>query len=212
MTAEAARERQIKQTWATPGSAHDRLIRWSKVVLPSAVGAVVAILAFAPLEKKGDVSFILDKKKVESAQERMRTEQARYVGSDNKGQQFVVTANNALQRSSDVPIVDIHGMHAQIAQPQGPLNMTANQARYNLDTQRMAVDGPVQVAGGDGYHLATSNVLVDLKDQQLESQGPVSGQMRLGQFEAKQMKADLRARTVVLEGGGRLKIVQGAVR
>ena len=212
MTAEATRERQIKQTWATPGSAHDRLIRWSKVLLPSAVGVVVAFLAFAPLERKGDVSFILDKKKVESAQERMRAEQARYVGSDNKGQQFVVTANNALQRSSDVPIVDIHGMHAQIAQPQGPLNMTANQARYNLDTQRMAVDGPVQVAGGDGYRLATSNVLVDLKEQQLASQGPVSGQMRLGQFQAKQMKADLRARTVVLEGGGRLKIVQGAVR
>ena len=212
MTANADHDRQIKQTWATPGSAHDRLIRWSKIILPSAVGVLVAVLAFAPLEKKGDVSFILDKKKVESAQERMRAEQARYVGSDNKGQQFVVTANNALQRSSDVPIVDIRGMHAQIAQPQGPLNVTANQARYNLDTQRMAVDGPVQVAGGDGYHLATSNVLVDLKEQQLASQGPVAGQMRLGQFQARQMKADLRSRTVVLEGGGRLKIIQGAVR
>jgi lipopolysaccharide export system protein LptC len=212
MTVDADRDRQVKQTWATPGSAHDRLIQWSKVLLPSAVGVLVVVLAFAPLEKKGDVSFILDKKKVESAQERMRTEQARYVGSDNKGQQFVVIANNALQRSSDVPIVDIRGMHAQIAQPQGPLNVTANQARYNLDTQRMAIDGPVQVAGGDGYHLATSNVLVDLKEQQLASQGPVAGQMRLGQFQARQMKADLRSRTVVLEGDGRLKIIQGAVR
>jgi lipopolysaccharide export system protein LptC len=212
MTVDAERDRQAKQTWATPGSAHDRLIRWSKVLLPSAVGVLVVVLAFAPLEKKGDVSFILDKKKVENAQERMRAEQARYVGSDNKGQQFVVVADNALQRSSDVPIVDIRGMHAQIAQPQGPLNVTADQARYNLDTQRMAVDGPVQVVGGDGYHLATSNVLVDLKEQQLASQGPVNGQMRLGQFQARQMRADLRSRTVVLEGGGRLKIIQGAVR
>ncbi len=212
MTAEAARERQVKQTWATPGSAHDRLIRWSKIILPSAVGVLIAVLAFAPLEKKGDVSFILDKKKVENAQERMRAEQARYVGADDKGQQFVVTANNALQRSSDVPIVDIHGMRAQLAQPQGPLNVTANQARYNLDTQRMAVDGPVQIFGGDGYHLATSNVLVDLKEQRLASQGPVAGQMRLGSFQAAQLKADLRTRTIVLDGGGRLKIVQGAVR
>jgi lipopolysaccharide export system protein LptC len=212
MTAEADRERQVKQHWATPGSTHDRLVRWSKVALPSAVGVLIAVLAFAPLEKKGDVSFILDKKKVQNAQERMRAEQARYVGADDKGQQFVVTANNALQRSSDIPIVDIHGMHAQIAQPQGPLNVTANQARYNIDTQRMAVDGPVQVAGGDGYHLSTSNVLVDLKQQQLASQGPVSGQMRLGSFQARQLKADLRSRTIVLDGGGRLKIVQGAVR
>ena len=72
--------------WAKPGSTHDRLIRWSKIALPSAVGALIAILAVAPLGKKSDVSFILDKKKVENAPERMRVEQARYVGTDDKGQ------------------------------------------------------------------------------------------------------------------------------
>jgi lipopolysaccharide export system protein LptC len=36
--------------------------------------------------------------------------------------------------------------------------------------------------------------------------------MRLGQFEAGQLKANLGDRTVVLDGGARLKIVQGAVR
>ena len=46
----------------------------------------------------------------------------------------------------------------------------------------------------------------------LASQGRVSGAMRLGQFEAGKMSADLGTRTVVLDGGVRLKIVQGAVR
>ena len=117
-------------------------IRWTKVVLPSAVGVLIAVLAVAPLEKKGDVSFILDKKKVQNAQERMRIELARYVGSDNKGQKFEIAANNALQRSSDVPIVDIQGMSAQLAMEQGPLMIGANNARYNLDTQQVAIDGP----------------------------------------------------------------------
>jgi lipopolysaccharide export system protein LptC len=40
----------------------------------------------------------------------------------------------------------------------------------------------------------------------------VTGQMRLGNFRAGQLKADLGERTVVLDGGARLKIVQGAVR
>ena len=53
---------------------------------------------------------------------------------------------------------------------------------------------------------------VDLKQRRLASAGPVSGQMRLGQFEAGQLKANLGDRTVVLDGGARLKIVQGAVR
>jgi lipopolysaccharide export system protein LptC len=36
--------------------------------------------------------------------------------------------------------------------------------------------------------------------------------MRLGDFQAGQLQADLGSRTVVLNGGARLKIVQGAVR
>jgi len=202
----------VKQRWAVPGSAHDKIVRWTKIGLPSAVGILIAVLALAPLEKKGDVSFILDKKKVQNAQESMRVESAHYVGTDNKGQRFEIAANNALQRSSKVPIVDIRGMFAKLALEQGPLLMDANNARYNLDTQRVAIDGPVRVSGADGYRLATRDVLVDLKQRSLASAGPVAGQMRLGQFQAGQLKADLGSRTVVLDGGARLKIVQGGVR
>lgn len=201
-----------KHRWAVPGSAHDRLVRWSKVVLPSAVGVLIAVLALAPLDKKSDVSFILDKKKVDNAPERMRVEQARYVGADDKGQQFTILANRAIQRSSEVPIVDIAGMFARMNLQQGPLLIAANSGRYNLDTQKLMIDGPVKVAGSDGYRLVTRNVTVSLKQRQLASAGPVSGAMRLGEFEAGQLHADLGSRTVLLDHGARLKIVQGAVR
>jgi lipopolysaccharide export system protein LptC len=212
MSQAAIKEREFKQRWAVPGSTHDRLVRWAKVGLPSAVGVLIAVLMLAPLDRKGDVSFILDKKKVENAPERMRVEAARYSGTDNKGQQFVMTAKRAIQRSSDVPLVDIRGMFAQLSLDKGPLMIAANQARYNIDTQKVAIDGPVRVAGPDGYRLATRDVMVDLKERQLASAGPVSGQMRLGNFEAGQLRADLGERKVVLDGGARLKIVQGAVR
>lgn len=201
-----------KNRWAVPGSAHDRLVRWAKILLPSAVGAVIAILAVAPLGKKNDVSFILDKKKVQNAPEQLRVEQARYVGTDDKGQQFTMLANRAIQRSSDVPVVDIMGIFARLNLQQGPLLVAANQGRYNLDTQKVNVDGPVRVVGGDGYRLATRDVTVDLKHRQLASAGPVAGSMRLGEFQAGQLQADLGTRTVVLDHGARLKIVQGAVR
>lgn len=200
------------QGWAVPGGVHDRLVRLSKIALPSAVGILIAILALAPLGKKGDVSFILDKKKVQNAHERMRVEQARYTGADDKGQKFLITANNAIQPTSSAPIVNINGMYAQLDQPQGPLMIGANTGRYNLDTQKIAIDGPVRVTGGDGYHLATRDVTVDMKQRKMQSAGPVAGSMRLGEFQAARMEADLGNRTVVLNGGARLKIVQGAVR
>lgn len=206
------RSRPAKNRWAVPGSTHDRIVRWFKIALPSAVGVLIAILALAPLGKKSDVSFILDKKKVENTPEQLRVEQARYIGTDDKGQQFTMIANRAIQRSSNVPVVDISGMSARLNMAQGPLLVVANGGRYNLDTQKVNVDGPVQVVGGDGYRLATRDVTVDLKHRQLASSGPVSGSMRLGQFQAGELHADLGTRTVVLDHGARLKIVQGAVR
>jgi lipopolysaccharide export system protein LptC len=142
----------------------------------------------------------------------MRVEQARYVGTDDKNQQFLILANRAIQPSSEVPVVDISGMSARLNLEQGPLLIGANQGRYNLDLQRLMIDGPVKVSGADGYRLATRDVTVNLKQRQLASGGPVAGAMRLGQFQAGQLHADLGDRTVVLDHGARLKIVQGAVR
>lgn len=212
MSEAAARGREVKQQWAVPGSQHDRLIRIAKVALPSSVGALIAFLALAPLDERGDVSFILDKNKVENAPERMRVDVARYVGEDDQGRPFQITARSAVQRSSDVPIVDISGMLARLILPQGVVTLVANLARYNLDEQQVRVVGPLRVTGPDGYRLDTSDVTVDLKERSVTGSGGVRGEMRLGQFAAGRLTADLGERTVVLDQGARLKIVQGAVR
>jgi len=208
----ANQEREVKQRWAVPGSSHDRIVRFAKVALPSAVGVVIAFLAMAPLDKSGDVSFILDKNQVENAPERMRVEQARYVGQDNNGQKFLIVADRALQRTSEQPIVDIWGMLARFGLAQGPVTVAANQGQYNLDQQKVTVQGPVRVAGPEGEQLLTRDVTVDLKQNVMTSDGGVAGRMELGQFEASRLRANLNDRTVVLDGGARLKIVQGAVR
>ena len=212
MSEAALRTRDVKRHWAEPGGRHDRVVKLTKFALPVVVLGLVALLAISPFDKRDDVSFILDKKGVDKATERMRIEQARYAGEDNKGNKFVITANSAIQQRSDVPIVAIEGMKAELGLAQGPLRIVADRGNYDLDTQQVQINGPVRVAGGDGYRLATSDVAVDMKQRQLTSQGRVSGSMKLGQFEAGQMRADLGSRTVVLDRGVRLKIVQGAVR
>ena len=166
----------------------------------------------APLDNHGDVSFILDKNEVENAPERMRVEQARYTGEDNRGQKFQIVANRALQRTSEQPIVDIWGMMARFGLANGPVTVAANQGQYNLDEQKVTVEGPVRVNGPEGEQLVTRNVTVDLKQNLMTSRGGVAGRMELGQFQAGRLRADLNDRTIVLDGGARLKIVQGAVR
>jgi lipopolysaccharide export system protein LptC len=212
MSDAADRGREARQNWAVPGSHHDKVIRFAKVALPAGVGVLIAFLALAPLDRSGDVSFILDKNKVENARERMRVDTARYSGEDNQGRPFEIVAKSAVQRRSDTPVVDIRGMMAQLSLPQGPVTLLANFARYNLDQQMVRIVGPIRATGPDGYLLNTSDVTVDLKNRQITGSGGVQGQMRIGQFSAGRMTADLDQRTVTLDGGARLKIMQGAVR
>ena len=212
MSEAADRRREARQHWAVPGSQHDRLIRFAKVALPASVGVLIVLLALAPLDRRGDVSFIVDKNKVENAPERMRVDVDRYTGEDNEGRRFEIVANSAVQRSSDQPIVDIRGMMAKLALAQGPVTLMANFARYNLDQQVVRVVGPVQATGPNGYLLRTSDVTVNLKERSVTGSGGVQGRTKLGEFTAGRLTADLADRTVTLDQGARLKIVQGAVR
>ena len=212
MSEAATKERAVKQHWAEPGSRHDKVVRATKFGLPILIGGLAALLAIAPFDKRDDVSFILDKNKVDQAHERMRVEKARYTGEDNKGQKFLIIADRAVQPTSNVPVVAIEGMRAQLNLGKGPLSIAALRGRYDLEQERVLVDGPVRIVGSGGYQLTTRDVTVDLDKRSLSSDGPVSGSMELGQFQAGQLKADLDERTVSLEKGVRLKIYQGAVR
>ena len=198
--------------WARPGSLHDQFVRLLKIGLPALVIVLLLVLAIAPFGKKSEVSFLLDKNKADKASERMKVESAHYTGADDKGQPFEVNADHALQQSSAVRVVDINGMRAKVGLDQGPVSIAADHGRYDLDKQSVQVPGAVKVRDDKGYHLDTSNVNVDLKTKQLSSGGPVNGTMKLGQFSANHMSADLGSRTVTLTGGARLKIVQGAIK
>jgi lipopolysaccharide export system protein LptC len=212
MSLAADRKHEIKRHWAEPGGRHDAVIRAIKFGLPVVIVLLIILLSIAPFDRRGDVSFILDKNKVDEAKERMRVEQARYTGEDNKGQKFEIVADRAVQQSSNVPVVMIEGIRARLNLTRGPLSIVALKGRYDLEGERVDVDGPVRVAGPDGYKLATRDVQVDLDKRTMQSSGPVNGAMTLGQFQAGQLSADLDERTVRLDRGVRLKIYQGAVR
>jgi lipopolysaccharide export system protein LptC len=198
--------------WARPGGAHDWLVRGLKVLLPAAVGVLLAYLFLSPLSKNREISFLLDKNKVDVAKERLKVQQAEYRGQDNKGRPFTIEAERALQPSSADPVVQIEGMAANIQLEDGPAALTAANGRYNMDAQQVDVLGPILFTAADGYRLETRDVAVDLNKSRMASGNGVEGKMPLGRFTAGKMEVDLPSRTVVLTGRARLHIVQGALR
>ncbi|WP_265587531.1 LPS export ABC transporter periplasmic protein LptC [Sphingomicrobium arenosum] len=208
----AREERAQKRRWAEPGSRHDSLVRLAKWLLPAAFVAIFLVLTIAPFSNREENNFILDKTEVDQAEERMRVEKARYRGEDDEGRKFLIVANEAVQETSRVPIVNIAGMAARLDTEDGPVIVRAPRSRYDIERKIIAVPGRLSVTGPDGYRLDTADVTLDLDTKMLRSDGAVSGATRLGTFTAGGLAADLDDRSVALTGRARLKIAQGAVR
>ncbi|BCA60308.1 LPS export ABC transporter periplasmic protein LptC [Sphingomonas sp. HMP6] len=201
-----------RQIWAAPGSSHDRVIAVLRRVLPMAIGVLAAFVVVLPLYAGGDVSFLLDKNKVEVAKERLRVQSATYRGEDDKGQRFALSAGSAVQKSSAEPIVKLEQLSARIDLRDGPASIVADHGHYDMDKQQVAIDGPVRVDSSGGYRLETQNSTVDLKTKTLKSGGAVTGTVPQGTFSADQMNADLEEHIVTLDGNARLRFVPRKAR
>lgn len=203
----AARLQSQRRAWAHPGSSHDRLVAVAGYVLPAGIGILAGFLVLMPLLASGDVSFLLDKNRIDVASERLRIQSAEYRGEDNKGQPFKLTAGSAVQKSSAEPVVQLNDLSAQIGLAEGPATLRAERGRYNMDKKQVSVDGPIAFRTADGYSLDTSNATVDLSTRRMQSGGAVSGRTPSGVFSANKLSADLEKRTVTLDGNARLRIV-----
>lgn len=212
MSIQADQQRHVRRHWARPGGSHDRLVARLKNWLPVLVGVLAALLVMAPFTGGDKVSFVLDKNKVEVAKERMRVSEALYRGEDSKGQPFSLRAGSAVQKSSREPIVDLNDMSARILLSEGPAVLNARKGRYDMDKERVAVDGPVQFEAAGGYRLTTRDVGIDLKSRRMRSAGRVDGRIPIGTFSGDHLDADLNARTVTLNGRASLRIEQNGIK
>jgi len=212
MTVAADLQRSKRQRFALPGGSHDRLVKSLAIALPAAVGALAAIMVFSPLSPKGEVSFLLDRNRVAIVEDRLRVDQAMYRGEDDQGRPFSITAGGAVQHSAQNPIVTMNELVARILLSQGPAVLTANDAAYDMNDQRIRVFGPVVFVAADGYRMTAEDVDIDVEGNRMVSRGRVEGRVPAGTFSADRIVTDLEARTVTLDGHARLNMTPGRMR
>jgi lipopolysaccharide export system protein LptC len=212
MSVLADAERSKRQLWAATGGSHDRLVRALQVILPSLVGALAAVLLFAPFSQRNEIGFLLAKDAIEVSPQRLRVDAARYTGSDALGRPFSLSAASAVQRSSADPVVRLSDLSAMIVMADGPATLDADSGRYDPTADTVAIDGPLRFVAADGYRLDTANVAFDMKTRRLSSGQRVTGNLPIGTFSADRLSADLDARIVRLSGNARLRINQGLNR
>ncbi len=122
----------------------------------------------------------------------MRVESARYVGTDNKGQKF----DDRRQQCDSAKFGRADRRYQRHVRPaRAGARPAADCARTRRATISTRSKWRSTARCGSRARTATASttrdVTVDLKQRKLASSGPVAGQMRLGQFQAGQLKADL---------------------
>lgn len=212
MSMEAIQIRNRRRHFAAPGGSHDRLVAFLAKVLPAGIGVMAAVMILYPLSPRGEISFLLDRNKVAITNERIQVKDAAYRGQDNHGRDFTVTAGTAVQKSADIPIVEMLDLSARLNLNDGPAQLQAPRGAYDYDRDRINISGPVQFDAPDGYRMSTTDVAIDVKQKVAVGSGGVEGTVPSGTFRANSMKADFENRIVTLQGNARLHMIPGKMR
>ncbi len=212
MTVLADQNRTRRQLFAAPGSAHDKIVRGLSVMMPAAIGALLAVMILAPLSPRGEISFLLDRTKVAILQDRLSLMKAQYRGQDDRGRSFSVNAGSAVQHSAREDVVQMRDITARVMLNNGPAILTTDAGAYDFARQFIAVAGLVNFETADGYRMVTRGASIDMGAQRLTSVGRVEGRIPAGTFVADRILADLEARTVTLDGHARLRMEPGKMR
>lgn len=211
-TPEAKALRSARQHFAAPGGSHDKVVSFLAKALPMGIGVIAALMIVTPLSPRGEISFLLDRNKVQVIDERLRVDNAMYRGADAEGRPFSLTAGEAVQRSGREGIVRLKDLVARILLPEGPASVRAEAGQYDIREEVVSVPGGVLVTASDGYRMMARGVSVDLPAKQMSGAGGVSGTIPAGTFSANRLEADLEARTVTLAGNARLNMIPGKLR
>ncbi|WP_390549725.1 LPS export ABC transporter periplasmic protein LptC [Qipengyuania sp. MTN3-11] len=208
-TEAAAQRRSRRQHFAAPGGSHDRLVKLLAAALPMAVGVIAALMVITPLSPRGEVSFLLDRDKVATIDERLRVDNALYRGQDNRGRPFSLTADEAVQRSSAEGIVRLDDLIARLLLDEGPAQLDAGNGAYDIEDEIVTVNGAVRMRAADGYSMLLRDVAINLATKRAVGAGGVSGAVPAGTFSANRLEVDLDQRTVALAGDARMRMIPG---
>ncbi|MDH3668190.1 MAG: LPS export ABC transporter periplasmic protein LptC [Paracoccaceae bacterium] len=202
-----------------PGSGHrvrlyNRLVAWSKIILPAAVLAVIAAFYLAsrggdPLEK------IFSPEDLATLGAGLKLENPRFAGVTRDGEAFAIRADWAVPDSAMPRVIDLERPQGEFELTDGrQINVTATTGRMRREEKVLTFSGKVVLDTSDGYHVETAELEVDLKRKTARTPGPVTGEGPSGRIEAGSFRAgpgagEGSARQLWFENGVRVVLNPG---
>lgn len=179
-----------------------RLIRTLRLALPAAIALIFAGLI-------GSVAwstFNAQPKAARAGDEPIRLLNPRFVGRDDKGRAFVLTANSAIRDQKDYQRVILQ-KPALVLDENGPDQMRINGAEgvFHEQTGKLELTNGVRMADSKNA-FATAASLFDTKTGEVVGSGPIQGAGGLGEISAESYGVYGKGERMVFKGGVRTRL------
>ncbi|WP_309643636.1 LPS export ABC transporter periplasmic protein LptC [Phenylobacterium sp.] len=179
-----------------------RLIRRLRVALPAAI--VLILLSMGGFVVHATV--MGGAAAPSEADEPIQLVNPRFVGRDEKGRAFVLTATVAVRDENDYQRV-VLDKPTLILDEEGanPTRITAKSGVYREDRRVLNLDGGVKMNGANA-NFDTASSIFNTATGELEGQGQISGVGSLGEITAKSYGVYDKGERLVFKGGVRGRI------
>lgn len=174
-----------------------RLVRGLRVALPAVILLILAGMAGSVVYNAVTVS----PAQADSPDEPIRLANPRFVGRDDKGRAFVLTAISATRDPKDYQRVMLD-QPALVLDEEGPdpLRISAKSGVYHEADRKLDLQGGVKLQGAETV-FETAASLFDTKTGEVVGSGPIQGSGSLGEITAKSYGVYGKGERMVFKGG-----------
>ena len=188
---------------------YSRFVSAMKIALPVAAGVLLLLVVLLPQFRGDDERFRIGMELIRGSNtDTLSMTNARYSGTDDKGQPYSVLADGVRQQSSDKRVIELVAPKAEISLLDGTfLSAAAAAGTYDRDTQTLDLAGEVTVVQDKGNRLQTGSARVSLKEgaasgrEQVNGEGPFGALSAAGGFDLSE-----RGKFVTFHGPAQLTI------
>jgi lipopolysaccharide export system protein LptC len=137
--------------------------------------------------------------------DRLRMDSPRYVGQTSRNRPYEVTARSASLDPLAASIVHLDRPAADIALGEdGDVRLMALNGTYDRDTEKLVLDGGIEVVTSSGYRFVTPSARVNLAQGRVQGWQPIEGAGPTGRLWANRF--EISEAGDVLRFNGRVKV------
>ena len=190
----------------TVSERYSRFVGMMKLVLPLGAALLVFIVVAWPYLGGRDAGISLSFATIGlGLEENVFMTNARYLGSDAKDQPYTLTAEVMTQDDGDPDVIRLTRPTADILMNGGSwYALTADAGTLLRDTERLSLEGAVNVFSDAGYEFHTERAEIDLRTSRAYGDAPIEGQGPFGVLYADRFRLEEKGRVIHFEGRVRM--------